>query len=130
MGMSHFALAKAHGFEEAFQYSAIPSLKKYKGVFTDDNNNDAARNWKMPFSDVSSDNAQVLDELKELEGAINLQLTSLDYNLSDEYMLLAALTVQMKKQEEMRAPMDTLTSNHMKYLQSWSSQSVSPGNKQ
>jgi len=126
MGMSHFALGKACGFDEAFQFTLIPSLKKYKGVFTDDKQTKDSMNWKMPFDDVPSENAQVLDELKDLEGAINLQLTSLDYNLSDEYMLLAALTVRMKKQEEMRAPMDILTANHLKYLQSY----VPSGNKQ
>merc|ERR1711865_764978 len=80
------------------------------------------------------ENTQVLDELKDLEGAISLQVTSLDYNLSDEYITLAALTVRMKKgKEEMRAPMDILTANHLKYLQSYDfqwSQYVSPGNNQ
>jgi len=133
MAMSHFAMGKAYGFDEAFQFTLIPSLKG-KGVFTDDKFTEDSMNWKLSFTDVSSENTQVLDELKDLEGAISLQVTSLDYNLSDEYVTMAALTVRMKKgKEEMRAPMDILTANHLKYLQSYDfqwSQYVSPGNNQ
>lgn len=132
MAMSHFAMGKAYGFDDAFQFTLIPSLKG-KGVFTDDKSNEDSLNWKMAFADVTSDNTEVTDELKELEGCINLQLTSLDYNLSDEYVTMAAATVRMKTKEEMRGPMDILTANHLKYLQSYDfqwSQYVAPGNKQ
>jgi len=132
MAMSHFAMGKAYGFDEAFQFTLIPSLKG-KGVFTDDKFTEDSMNWKMSFTDVTSDKEQVLEELKGLEGAISLQVTSLDYNLSDEYVTMAAMTVRMKKKEEMRAPMDILTASHLKYLQSYDfqwSQYVSPGNNQ
>ena len=126
MAMSHFAMGKAYGFDEAFQFTLIPSLKG-KGVFTDDKFTEESKNWKMSFTDVSSDNAQVLEELKDLEGAISLQVTSLDYNLSDEYVYMAALTVRMKKMEEMRVPFESLTDNHLKYLKSYD---ISAGNQQ
>lgn len=131
MAMSHFAMAKAYGYDEAFQFTLIPSLKG-KGVFTDDSFTEDSMNWKMSFGDVPSDKTEVLDELKQLEGAINLQVTSLDYNLSDKYVTMAAATVRMKKMEEMKVPMDILTANHLKYLQSYDfqwSQYVAPGNK-
>jgi hypothetical protein len=126
MAMSHFAMGKAYGYDKAFQFTLIPSLKG-KGVFTDDKFTEDSMNWKMSFADVSSDNAQVLDELKDLEGAINLQVTSLDYNLSDEYVYMAALTVRMKKMEEMRVPFEILTDSHLKYLKSYG---ISTGNQQ
>lgn len=132
MAMSHFAMGKAYGYDKAFQFTLIPSLKG-KGVFTDTKSNEDSMNWKMSFADVASDDAEVIDELKELEGVINCQLTSLDYNLSDEYVTMAAATVRMKTKEEMRGPMDILTANHLKYLQSYDfqwSQYVAPGNKQ
>jgi len=132
MAMSHFAMGKAFGYDDAFQFTLIPSLKG-KGVFTDDKSDDNSQNWKIGLSQVPSDNAAVLDELKELEGNINCQLTSLDYNLSDEYMTMAAATVRMKTKEEMRGPMEILTANHLKFLQSYDfqwTQYVAPGSKQ
>lgn len=131
MAMSHFAMGKAMGYDDAFQFTLIPSLKG-KGVFTDEQSTEQSMNWKMRFADVPSDKSEVLQELNELDGNINLQLTMLDFNLSNTYMKMAAATVRMKTAEEMRVPMQTLSDNHLKWLQSYDfqwSQYVAPGNK-
>lgn len=132
MAMSQMALGEAMGFDDSFQFTLLPSLKG-KGVFSDDKSNDDSLNWAIKFTDVVSDKAEVIQELKELDGSMNLQLTALSYNLSDEYLELAAATVRMKTGDELRRPMDETTANHLKWLQSnhsqWS-QYVAPGNKQ
>jgi hypothetical protein len=118
MATSHFAMGNAMGFEDAFQFTLLPTLKG-RGVFSDDKANDDSLNWAMQFTDVASENSEVLDELKELGGSINLQLTATSYNLSDEYMTLAAATVRMKTADELRRPMEVTAANHLKWLQSF-----------
>jgi hypothetical protein len=132
MAMSHFAMGQAMGYEDAFQFTLLPTLKG-KGVFSDDKWNDDSANWSMKFSDVPSEKADVIDELKDLDGSINLQLTATKYNLSDEYMKLASLTTRIKNPDDLRRAMDTLSANHLKFLRSFDfewSQYVSPGNAQ
>merc|ERR1712224_1109479 len=121
MAVSQMALAEAAGFDDSFQFTLLPSLNG-KGVFSDDKSNDDSLNWAMKFTDVASDKAEVIQELKELDGSINLQLTALSYNLSDEYMKLAAATVRMKTGDELRRPVDVTTTNHLKWLQTRNSQ--------
>lgn len=118
MACSHFAMAEQMGFEDSFQFTLLPTLKG-RGVFSDSKSNDDSLNWAMKFCDVPSAKADVLDELKELGGSINLQLTRLSYNLGDEYMSLAAATVRMKTADELRGPVQVTASNHMKWLQSF-----------
>merc|ERR1712107_893384 len=96
--MSHFKMAKALGFDDSFQFTLLQALKG-KGVFSDDKQTEDSLNWSMRFTDVASDKAEVLDELKDLGGSINLQVTNLDYNLSDEYMVMAAATSRIKTKE-------------------------------
>jgi len=132
MAMSHFTMGQAMGFEDSFQFTLLPTLKG-RGVFSDDKSNDDSLNWALKFTDVASENAEVLEELKELGGSINLQLTRLAYNLSDEYMKLAAATVRMKTADELRRPVEVTAANHLKWLQSFDfewSQYVAPGNAQ
>jgi len=86
----------------------------------------------MKFTDVVSDKAEVLEELKALGGSINLQLTRTSYNLGEEYMKMAAVTVRMKP-DELRPAMEVTAANHLKFLRSFDfewSQYVAPGNAQ
>jgi hypothetical protein len=132
MAMSHFKLGNEMGFEDAFQFTLLPTLKG-RGVFSDDKSNDDSLNWAMKFTDVASDKADVLDELKELDGSINLQLTATNYNLGEEYMKMAAVTVRMKPHTELRQKMEETAANHQKFLQSFDfqySQYIAPGNSQ
>jgi hypothetical protein len=132
MAMSHFAMGKELGFEDAFQFTLLQSLKG-RGVFSDDKSNDDSLNWAMKFTDVASEKAEVLEELKELGGSINLQLTSTSYNLGDEYMKMAATTSRMKTAEELRRAMDVTAANHLKHLRSIDGEQtryVAPGNAQ
>jgi hypothetical protein len=130
MAMSHFAIGGAFGFEDNFQFTMLPALKG-KGVFADDKSNEDSLNYSMKFADVPSDKAEVLEELKELDGSINLQLTSTRYNLSDEYMKMAAVTTRIKNPADLRGAMDMTCANHLKFLRSFDfewSQYVAPGN--
>jgi hypothetical protein len=132
MAMSHFAMGKAMGFDEAFQFTLLPTLKG-KGVFADDKRTEDSLNWPMNFADVASDRTEVLEELKELGGSINLQLTALDYNLGDEYLKMGAATIRMKKPEDLGRLRDETASSHLKWLRSFDfewSQYVAPGNTQ
>jgi hypothetical protein len=131
MAMSHFAMGQAMGFEDSFQFTLLPTLKG-RGVFADERKNDDTHNWAMKFTDVASDKAEVLEELKELGGSINLQLTRTSYNLGEEYMKMGAVTVRMKP-DELRRAMDVTAAAHLKFLRSFDfewSQYVAPGNAQ
>jgi len=133
MAMSHFAMGESMGFDDAFQFTLLPNLKGKGGVFSDTQSNDNSLNFTMKFSEVPSDRADVLEELTELDGSINLQLTATKYNLSDEYMKMAAATVRIKDPEVMRRAMDETCANHLKFLRSFDfewSQYVAPGNAQ
>jgi hypothetical protein len=117
MAMSHVAMSQAMGFEDSFQFTLLPTLKG-RGVFSDSKSNDDSLNWAMKFTDVASESAEVLDELKEMGGSINLQLTRHSYSLSDEYMKLAAATVRMETADELRRPVEVTAANHLKWLES------------
>jgi hypothetical protein len=132
MAMSHFAMAKEMGFEDTHQFTLLPNLKG-RGVFSDTKSNDDSLNWSMAFTDVVSDKADVLEELKELGGSINLQLVTLNYGLSDEYFQMAANTVRMKNPADLRRLVGITTAKHLQFLQSFDfewSQYVAPGNAQ
>jgi hypothetical protein len=118
MATSHFKMSEQMGFEYSFQFTLLPTLKG-RGVFSDSKSNTDSRNWAMKFSDVASERKDVLEELSDLGGSINLQLTRIAYNLSDEYMTLAAATVRMKTADELRRPQEITAANHMKWLQSF-----------
>jgi len=132
MAMSHFAMGQAMGYEDAFQFTLLPTLKG-KGVFADDKSNDDSLNFAMKFSDVPSDRADVIEELKDLDGSINLQLTATKYNMSEEYMKMACATTRIKEPAVLRHAMETVCANHLKFLRSFDfewSQYVAPGNAQ
>lgn len=118
MAISHFMMAQQMGFEDSFQFTLLPTLKG-RGVFSDSKSNDDSLNWAMKFADVASDKADVLEELADLGGSINLQLTRITYNLGAEYMTLAAATVRMKTGEELRCLAQVACANHMRWLQSF-----------
>jgi hypothetical protein len=117
MAMSHFVMAQQMGFEDSFQFTLLPTLKG-KGVFSDSKTNNDSMNWAMKFTDVKSERAEVLAELQELGGSINLQVTSISYSLGDEYLQLGAATVRMKPAELLRHR-TVAGSNHLKWLQSF-----------
>lgn len=130
MAMSHFKLGNEMGFDDAFQFTLLPTLKG-KGVFADEQSNENSLNWAMKFTDVASDKAEVLEELKDLGGSINLQLTATNYNLGEEYMKMASVTTRLKPHTELRRKMEETAANHQKFLQSFDFQSqyyVAPGN--
>lgn len=115
MGASHQAMGHQMGFEDSFAFTLLTSLKA-RGVFSDGKSNDDSLNWKMKFTDVASEKPEVIDELKDLGGSINLQLTRMEYNLSDEYMTLAAANGRLKTADELRHLVQVTAANHMEWL--------------
>lgn len=118
MGLASYALGMAMGFEDGFVFTIHPTLVG-KGIFSDDTYNDESLNWAMNFTDVASEKSEVLEELKELGGSIKMQLTSLSYNLSDEFMKLSAITARTLTPEEVRDTIGVTAANHLKFLRSF-----------
>jgi hypothetical protein len=121
MAMCVFCMGRAMGFEDSFQFTIIPNLKG-KGVFSDSNSDDSL-NWALKFSDVPSERADVLEELKDLDGSINSQVTATSYTLGNEYMKMAAVTSRIKNPDDLRHAMEVTSANHLKFLRSFDGES-------
>lgn len=115
-GYSNFCIAHKLGFQDSFQYTLIPTLTK-KGLFSaKDNAGSENINYPMPFAEVPSDIPEVLAELVELNGNINLSLTSLDFIMTPTYQKMAAAICGMKGPELFK-PSDLIATNQLDWIQ-------------
>lgn len=116
-GFSNFCIAHKLGFQDSFQYTLIPTLTK-KGLFTEkDNAGSDNINYPLPFADVPSDVPEVRAELMELDGNINISLTSLKFIMTPTYTKMAAAICGMKGPELFK-PSDLIATNQLKWMQS------------
>jgi len=115
-GFSNFCIAHKLGFQDSFQYTLIPTLTK-KGLFTEkDNAGSDSINYPMRFRDVPSDKPEVRSELEELDGNINISLSSLDFIMTPTYVKMAAAICGMKGPDLFK-PSDLIASNQLKWIQ-------------
>jgi len=113
-----FMLAKELGFEDAFQFTLLPTLTNrpaYAKFGTEEEN----MNWQVEFADVAADKDKaVADELLEMTGMINCSLTNLNFAMEEggEWMARAAATIKLKSAEEIRQPSQSMCTLYMEWL--------------
>jgi len=105
------------GCNKAFIYSLLPTLKGRPGMFANKEQNELAQSWTIQFVDIPADSVAVSDELRELDGSINLTLTDIKHMLGDDYLKLAATTWKLKTADEIRGPADVLAKEYSKWLE-------------
>ena len=120
LAISSMMMAHAQGFQDAFQYTLLPTLIGRGGVFEKHGTDSENKNWMMRFADVPADDV-VSAELKELDGNLNISLTDLDYATGEAYLTRAAGTVRLKTSDDIRRPAQLMANNHV----SWSKQTQS-----
>jgi len=124
LAISSLMMAHAMGFQDAFQFTLLPTLLgKTGGVFSKHGTDAENMNWNMRFADVPA-NSVVAAELKELDGNLNLSLTDLNYAMGEAYMSRSAATVRLKSSDEIRLPAQLMARNHVNWLKQTQSNSM------
>jgi hypothetical protein len=119
LACSSFMMGHALGFKDGFQYTLLPTLNKRGGVFDKFGADDDNMNWNVKFAEIAETaevEGAVSDELRELDGNVNISLTSLNYVMGEEWMARAAATVRLSSSEKIRRPSQLMATNHMNWL--------------
>jgi len=122
-GFSNFCIAHKLGFQDSFQYTLIPALTG-RGLFTEqDKNPEDTMNWPCRFADVPHADSEVRAELQQLDGNINLSLSSLEYIMTPEYQKMAGGICGMTG-DQLFQPSDLIATNQLNWLRSQSSSQI------
>jgi hypothetical protein len=118
LAVSSFLMGEALGFEDAFQFTLLPTLdKRQGGVFSKYGDEEDNLNWDVKFSEIAARlGGAVGDELRELDGNINLSRTKMSFVLGEEWMGRAAKTVRLPTSQSIREPAMQMTTNHLNWL--------------
>jgi hypothetical protein len=117
LAVSSFLMGNALGFRDAFQFTLLPTLNKRGGVFSKYGDEEDNYNWDVKFADIAAGlDGPAADELRELDGNINLSRTCMQYVLGDVWMGKAAETVRLPSAQAMREPSVLMMTNHLNWL--------------
>jgi len=117
LAVSSFMMGHQLGFKDGFQYTLLPTLNKRGGVFQKFGAEEDNMNWNVRFADIAAGSEGVVsDELRELDGNVNLSLSSLNYVMGEEWMARAAATVRLQSTEQIRRPSQLIATNHVNWL--------------
>jgi len=118
LAVASFMMGHQLGFQDAFQYTLLPTfLKRGGSVFGKFGSEDDNMNWNVRFAEIAANTeGAVSDEIREMDGNVNLSLTSLNYALGDEWMARAAMTVRLQTPELIRQPAQLMATNHLNWL--------------
>jgi hypothetical protein len=118
MAVAAFMVGHALGYKDGFQFTLLPTLNKRGGVFQKFGEDDDNVNYNIKFADVAPniDDAAVSNQLRELDGNINVSRSSMNYIMGDEWMARAAATVRLSTADDIRQPSQLLATNHVNWL--------------
>jgi len=116
LAISSLLMARQMGFQDAFQYTLLPTLNKRGGVFSKFGTDAENKNWNVKFADIVSAADAVTEELHTLNGNINLSQTNLEFAAGEEYMARSAATVRLQSSEQISRPSQFMATNHLNWL--------------
>lgn len=106
LAVSSFIMGNELGFKDGFQFTLLPTLDKRGGsVFAKYGKEEENANWNVSFDEIAAKNeGAVSDELLELNGNLNISLSTMEFMMGDEWMGRAATTVRLESAQAIREP--------------------------